>query len=77
MPLKRTTPMQLKIETELEDDGRWIASIPALPGCHVYGDTMNEALARVKALALRVVAERIEDGEIAPHMASVAFSEAS
>jgi predicted RNase H-like HicB family nuclease len=56
----------LKIETEREDDGRWIAEIPALPGVMVYGATKAEAVAKVKAMALRVIADRLEHGEAAP-----------
>jgi predicted RNase H-like HicB family nuclease len=52
------------IETELEEDGRWIAEIPELPGVLVYGDTEIEAITNVKALALRVIADKIEHGEI-------------
>ena len=53
----------LRIEIEQEDDGRWIAEVPDLPGVMVYGATREEAIAKVRALALRVVAERIECGE--------------
>jgi predicted RNase H-like HicB family nuclease len=52
----------LAIETEREDDGRWIAEIPSLPGVLVYGDTRDEALAHVQALALRVLADRLDNG---------------
>jgi predicted RNase H-like HicB family nuclease len=53
----------LRIEIEREDDGRWIAEIPDLPGVMVYAATREEAIVKVRALALRVVAERIERGE--------------
>jgi predicted RNase H-like HicB family nuclease len=53
----------LKIEAELEEDGRWIAEIAALSGVMVYGATREEALAKVEALALRVLADRVEHGE--------------
>jgi predicted RNase H-like HicB family nuclease len=56
----------LNIETEQEVDGRWIAEIPALPGVVVYGVTRDEAVARVQALALRVWADRLENGEPVP-----------
>lgn len=56
----------LLIETEAEADGRWIAEIPAIPGVLVYGATRDEAVVHVKALALRVLAERIEAGEDVP-----------
>jgi len=50
-----------KVETELETDGRWIAEIPDLPGVLAYGSTEKEAVATVQALALRVLADRIEE----------------
>jgi predicted RNase H-like HicB family nuclease len=53
--------MKYSIEFELEDDGRWIAEIPQLPGVMVYGATRDEAQARVEALALRVLADQIEE----------------
>ena len=56
----------LKIETEQEVDGRWIADVPELPGTLVYGNTQEEAIQKVKALALRVIAERMENGEAVP-----------
>lgn len=54
--------MKLNIETEREDDGRWIAEVVDLPGVMAYGATRAEAVARVEALALRVMADRIEHG---------------
>ena len=53
----------LTIETEEEEDGRWIAEVPEIPGVLVYGSTSEEATAKVQALALRVLAERLEHGE--------------
>jgi predicted RNase H-like HicB family nuclease len=58
--------MNLKIEVEREDDGRWIAEVMELPGCMAYGKTKADALARAKALALRVLADRMENGEPVP-----------
>ena len=55
--------MNLKIEFEQETDGRWIAEVVELPGVMVYGETREEASQKVKALALHVVAERLEQGE--------------
>ncbi len=55
--------MQLIIGLSREDDGRWIADLPALPGVLVYGETREDAIRACKALALRVIAERIEHGE--------------
>jgi len=52
--------MNFAIEFEQEDDGRWIAEIPALPGVMAYGATRTDAESRVEAMALRVVADRIE-----------------
>ena len=52
--------MRFEIEFEREDDGRWIAEIAALPGVMVYGATREEAQIKVEALALRVIADRIE-----------------
>ncbi|MEX0781954.1 MAG: type II toxin-antitoxin system HicB family antitoxin [Dehalococcoidia bacterium] len=57
--------LRLKIETEQETDGRWIADIPQLPGVLVYGVTQAEAIDAARALALRVIADRIEHGETA------------
>jgi predicted RNase H-like HicB family nuclease len=53
-------PMHFQIELEREDDGRWIAEVPDLPGVMVYGNTRAQALARAEALALRVSRERYE-----------------
>jgi len=66
----------LKIESEREEDGRWIAEVPALPGVLTYGRTEAEARAKVKALALRVVADRIENGEPLPHEIAAVFEAA-
>ena len=52
----------LRIEKEREDDDRWIAEVPALPGVMSYGATEAEALSKVKALALRTIADRLENG---------------
>jgi len=62
----RELPMNLLIEVERENDGRWIAEVPELPGVMVYGQTREEAIFRVQALALRVIADRLENGEMAP-----------
>jgi len=52
--------MSYNIEFEQEVDGRWIAEIPSLPGVMVYGSTKDEAKCKVEALALRVIADRME-----------------
>jgi predicted RNase H-like HicB family nuclease len=56
----------LRIEIEQEDDGRWIGEIPELPGVLAYGATASEARMRTTALALHVIADRIEHGEPVP-----------
>ena len=58
--------MNLPIELEQEEDGRWIAEIDELDGVLVYGATREEAIKNVKTLALRVVADRLENGESLP-----------
>jgi predicted RNase H-like HicB family nuclease len=63
--------MNLIIEIEQEEDGRWIAEVPDIPGALAYGYTREEAIARVKALSLRVLAERMENGEAVPEMNDV------
>ena len=57
---------QFKIELEQEGDGRWIGEVPTLPGVMAYGSTRAQALAAVQALALRVMADRLEHGEALP-----------
>lgn len=56
----------LKLEIEREADGRWIGEAPDLPGVLAYGATEAEARAKTTALALRVIADRIEHGESVP-----------
>jgi len=58
----------LLIEFELEVDGRWIAEVKDLPGVLAYGQTREEALARTQALALRVLVDRLENGERIPQL---------
>jgi len=60
--------MQLTIEIEREVDGRWIADVREIPGALVYGSTSEQAVASVEALALRVIADRIEHGEPTPSL---------
>ena len=61
----------MKIEIEREEDGRWIAEIPELSGVMVYGDSRNEAISKAEALALRVLADRLEHGEQIPELKEV------
>lgn len=58
--------MNLRIKIEREDDGRWVAEIPEIPGVMVYGQTREEAISRVQALALRVISDRLKHGETSP-----------
>jgi predicted RNase H-like HicB family nuclease len=58
----------MRIEIEREEDGRWIAEVPDLPGVMVYGRTRREAVSKVEALALRVIADRLEHGEAIPEL---------
>ena len=66
----------LRIDTEREADGRWIGEVVELPGVMCYGATEAEAVAKVKALALRVIADRIEHGEPVPDAARELFAAA-
>jgi predicted RNase H-like HicB family nuclease len=64
------------IELEREDDGRWLAEVSALPGVLCYGRDRNDAVARIQALALRVIAERLEHGEAPAELLNVSFQAA-
>jgi predicted RNase H-like HicB family nuclease len=63
--------MPLTIEFEQEDDGRWLAEVPDISGVLAYGETREEAIERVQALSLRVLADRLDHGEPVPQMNSV------
>jgi predicted RNase H-like HicB family nuclease len=58
----------LKVEIEREEDGRWIAEVPELPGVLAYGATRDEAVAKAESLALRVLADRLDNGERVPNL---------
>lgn len=58
----------MQLEIEREDDGRWIAEAPTLPGVMAYGQSREEAVAKVEALVLRVLADRLDNGERAPEV---------
>jgi predicted RNase H-like HicB family nuclease len=58
--------MNLTLEFEREEDGRWLAEVPELPGVLAYGLSPSDAMAKAQALALRVLAERLEHGEALP-----------
>lgn len=68
--------MRFSVEFGEEEDGRWIAEVPDLPGVLAYGADRAEAQARVQALALRVVAERLEHGEAGPELIDISFQAA-
>jgi predicted RNase H-like HicB family nuclease len=65
-----------KVETEREDDGRWLAEVLELPGVLAYGDSQETAVSKVQALALRVIAERLEHGEAGPDLLTISFKAA-
>lgn len=68
--------MQFTIEHEREEDGRWLAGVPELPGVLAYGATADEAMAKAEVLALRVLAERLEHKEAGPQPISIGFAPA-
>ena len=68
--------MNFTIEHEREEDGRWLAEVPELPGVLAYGTTPDEAMAKAEVLALRVLAERLEHNETGPHPISIAIATA-
>ncbi|MBF0425651.1 MAG: type II toxin-antitoxin system HicB family antitoxin [Magnetococcales bacterium] len=68
--------MNYTVEYEQEEDGRWLAEVMELPGVIAYGQTREEAIARVEALSLRVLAERLENGETQGRVFSVSFAAA-
>ena len=65
--------MYLTLELDREEDGRYIAEVPDLPGVLAYGATEQEATARAQALALRVLADRLEHGEPPPDLLPLDF----
>ena len=68
--------MTFQIELEEEADGRWLAEVATLPGVMTYGVTQTDAVAKVQALALRVLAERLEHGEAVSELLTVTFQAA-
>jgi predicted RNase H-like HicB family nuclease len=63
--------LMLRIEIEQETDGRFIAEVPELPGVMAYGESREEAIAKVEALALRTLADRVEAGEPVPELPQI------
>ena len=68
--------MTFTVELEEEEGGRWIAEVLELPGALAYGATPEEARARVQALALRILADRLEHGETGPEALQIVFAAA-
>ena len=68
--------MTFTIEFEREDDGRWLAEVIELPGVLAYGGSEKEAIAKAQALALRVLADRLEHGEGKPEFVNISFAAA-
>jgi predicted RNase H-like HicB family nuclease len=64
---------QFTIETEQEENGRWIAEILEIPGALVYGNSQKQAITKVQALALRVLADKLENGEIVSNLDNFTF----
>lgn len=60
-------PMKYTLECEREDDGRYLAEVPELPGVLAYGKTADEAKAKAEALALRVLADQLDHNEAKAH----------
>ncbi|WP_008316810.1 type II toxin-antitoxin system HicB family antitoxin [Leptolyngbya sp. PCC 6406] len=67
---------QFTVETEQEEDGRWIAEVLEIPGVLVYSDTQPQAIAHVQALALRVIADKLEHDEMVLGLTSLTFTAA-
>lgn len=64
----------MRIEIEREEDGRWIAEVEDLPGVMAYATTREEAISKVEALALRVIADRLDHGESIPELGDLSGS---
>ncbi|MFO0054911.1 MAG: type II toxin-antitoxin system HicB family antitoxin [Dolichospermum sp.] len=71
--MKKSIPNHFTIEVEPEEDGRWIAEILEIPGVLSYGLTKQQAISNVQALALRVIADKLEQGEINLGLKSLTF----
>jgi predicted RNase H-like HicB family nuclease len=68
--------VKLRVDVDREEDGRWLAEVPELHGVLAYGASAAEAQAKVQALALRVVADRLEHGEAGPELIDISFNAA-
>ncbi|MFA5891965.1 MAG: type II toxin-antitoxin system HicB family antitoxin [Actinomycetota bacterium] len=68
--------MRFTLEVEEEDDGRWLAEVPELSGALAYGDSPGAAIAHVKAIALRILADQLEHGETDADLNDISFAAA-
>jgi predicted RNase H-like HicB family nuclease len=68
--------MTFTVEYEQEDDGRWLAEVLEMPGVLAYGQSSDEAITKAQALALRVLADRLEHGESAHEFVNISFAAA-
>ena len=73
LKMKNSIPNHFTIEVEQEEDGRWIAEILEIPGVLSYGLTQQQAISNVQALALRVIADKLEQGEMNLGLKSLTF----
>lgn len=71
--MQNLIPNSLTIEIEQEEDGRWIAEISEIPGVLAYGSTQQQAISNVQALVLRVIADKLEHGEMNLGLTSLTF----
>ena len=71
LPTAATETAYVKVQVEREQDGRWIAEVPVISGAMAYGTTRDEAVAKVEALVLRILADRLEHGEPSPEVSEV------
>jgi predicted RNase H-like HicB family nuclease len=72
--LLEVADMTYTVEYEREDDGRWLAEVVELPGVFAYGVSSDEAITKAQALALGVLADRLEHGESKPEFVSISFA---
>jgi len=68
-----TRPMVFSIELDREEDGRWIAEAVELPGVMCYGKTREEAISNTEKMAIEVIADRIQHGELPPSALNISF----
>ena len=68
--------MTFTVEFEQENDGRWLAEVVEMPEALAYGGSLEEAIAKAQALALRVLADRLEHGEATPEFVTISFAAA-